>query len=116
MLVMQKRNCSWSLIAAVGLVVLLVSLVQFFWLPWKPTLDFFSIKQAQTTCIPLNESSKGTESSLPGLDLACRFPVDLHSAVVYRGAPWKAEIGRWLSGCDSVVKEINVTEVSILIF
>ncbi|KNA04138.1 hypothetical protein SOVF_202460 isoform D, partial [Spinacia oleracea] len=94
----------------VGLVVLLVSLVQFFWLPWKPTLDFFSIKQAQTTCIPLNESSKGTESSLPGLDLACRFPVDLHSAVVYRGAPWKAEIGRWLSGCDSVVKEINVTE------
>lgn len=42
--------------------------------------------------------------------MACRFPADLHQAVVYRGAPWKAEIGRWLSGCHSVVKEINVTE------
>lgn len=114
MLVMQKKSCSWSLIGAVASVVLLVYLVQCFLLPWGSTLDYFSIKQVHNTCILSNESTKVTEvtqhNAESGVDLACRFPADLHQAVVYRGAPWKAEIGRWLSGCHSVVKEINVTE------
>ncbi|KAL5981975.1 hypothetical protein ACLOJK_016042 [Asimina triloba] len=40
-----------------------------------------------------------------------RFPVDSHRAVNYRGAPWKAEVGRWLSSCDSIVTEIDIIEV-----
>lgn len=120
MLVMQKRSCSWLLIVAIGSVVVLVSLVQLSLLPWRPTLEYFSIKQVQTTCIPLKRSTKGTdinqqdvEASRPGFDFTRRFPADVHKAVVYRSAPWKAEIGQWLSGCDSVVKEINITEVLI---
>ncbi|KAL2923711.1 putative glucuronoxylan glucuronosyltransferase F8H [Bienertia sinuspersici] len=111
MLVMQKRGCSWSLIAAIGSVVLLVTLVQFLVLPWRPTLDYFSIKQAQVSCTTSNESTQyNAEGSQRGHELVCRFPADVHNAVVYCGAPWKAKIGQWLSGCDSVVKEINITE------
>jgi hypothetical protein len=39
----------------------------------------------------------------------------LHRAVFYRNAPWKAEIGRWLSGCDAVTKEVSVVEVIIVV-
>ncbi|EPS72577.1 hypothetical protein M569_02178, partial [Genlisea aurea] len=38
-----------------------------------------------------------------------RYPADLRNSVTYRDAPWKSEIGRWLSGCD-----LNVTSVSII--
>ena len=50
------------------------------------------------------------------LDLDHRFPSDLHNAVVYHNAPWKAEIGQWLSGCDSIAKEVNIVEVIMMIF
>lgn len=113
MLSMQKGSCSWSLVAAVGSVVVLASLVHLFLFPLGPTLDYFSVGQVQTSCIPIHDSTKRTGSiqdDVEPLGLDRRFPADLHKAVIYCGAPWKAEIGRWLSGCDSVVKEINITE------
>ncbi|XP_040369101.1 DNA topoisomerase 3-beta isoform X2 [Rosa chinensis] len=36
---------------------------------------------------------------------------DLHKAVVFRGAPWKAEIGRWLTGCGSISNKVNIVEL-----
>ncbi|XP_057535580.1 uncharacterized protein LOC130813737 isoform X1 [Amaranthus tricolor] len=105
MLVMHKRSCSWLLLVAVGSVVVLICLAQFSLSPWGSTRNYFSVKQAQTTCIPHN-----IQASQSGLSLSCRFPADLHKAVVYHGAPWKAEIGQWLLGCDSVVNEISITE------
>ena len=108
MLVMHKRSCSWLLLVAVGSVVVLICLAQFSLSPWGSTRNYFSVKQAQTTCIPHN-----IQASQSGLSLSCRFPADLHKAVVYHGAPWKAEIGQWLLGCDSVVNEISITEVLI---
>lgn len=45
------------------------------------------------------------------LDLDAQFPADALQAVSYRGAHWKAEIGRWLSGCDSVSQPVDINEV-----
>jgi len=113
---MQKANCSWSLLAAVGTLLVMLSVVHLFLFPLGPTLDYFSVRQAQTSCVPTNKSTKGIGSIQHNveLDLDHRFPADLHNAVIYRGAPWKAEIGRWLSGCDAIVEEIHITEVRFL--
>src|SRR5687767_1294593 len=113
---MQKGHCSWSLLAAVGSLLVLLSVVHLFLSPLGSTLDYFGVRQAQTSCLLTNGSTKGIGGFHQDveLDLDRRFRADLHNAVVYRGAPWKAEIGRWLSGCDSVVKEIHITEVRFI--
>ncbi|PON32049.1 Exostosin-like [Parasponia andersonii] len=110
----QKWKCSWSLFATIASVVALVSVVHLFLFPLVPTFDYF--RQAQIPCVPINGSAEvGTdhvrESPQPSIDLDRQFPADLHNAVVYRGAPWKAEIGQWLSGCDTIVKEVNISEI-----
>lgn len=46
----------------------------------------------------------------PMVDLKVQFPADWHGAVTYNGAPWKAEVGRWLSGCNSKANAVNVVE------
>lgn len=45
------------------------------------------------------------------VDLSVQYPADSRNAVVYRGAPWKAEIGRWLSGCYSNIVAVKIVEV-----
>ncbi|XP_048225885.1 uncharacterized protein LOC8278954 isoform X2 [Ricinus communis] len=65
-------------------------------------------------CAPINRSDEGNtvlENLLPTVALDHRFPVDSHKGVVYRDAPWKAEVGQWLSGCDSITKEVKVVEI-----
>ncbi|KAL5569670.1 hypothetical protein UlMin_026245 [Ulmus minor] len=114
MLSIQKWKCSWFLIATIASVVALVSVVHMFLYPLVPTLDYF--RQAQTSCLPINGSAEtatehARESLQPLVDLDHQFPADSHKAVVHRGAPWQAKIGRWLSGCDSVTKEVNVVEI-----
>lgn len=114
----QKWKCSWSLFAAIASVVALVSVVHLFLFPLTPTFDYF--KQVQNSCFPINGSAEAAtdhvkESLRPPVNLKQKFPADLHKAVVYRGAPWKAKIGRWLSGCDSTAKEVNIVEVMRII-
>ena len=97
-------------------IVVLVSVVHLFLFPVVPSLDYFSARQPQNSCIPINGSIKGgkdkvVKNTQPVPNLDVRFPVDLHKAVVYRGAPWKAEIGRWLSGCNSITTAVKVFEV-----
>ncbi|PON91690.1 Exostosin-like [Trema orientale] len=110
----QKWKCSWSLFATIASVVALVSVVHLFLFPLVPTFDYF--RQAQIPCVPINGSAEVAtdhvrEGPQPSIDLDRQFPADLHNAVVYRGAPWKAEIGRWLSGCDTTAKEVNISEI-----
>ncbi|TXG70461.1 hypothetical protein EZV62_005396 [Acer yangbiense] len=112
----QKWKWSWSLVAAVASVLALVSVVHLFLVPVVPSFDYISSRQVQSPCVQLNGSIQGGsnhvwENSPPRLDLDHRFPADLHRAVVYRNAPWKAEIGRWLSGCDAVAEEVNIVEI-----
>ncbi|CAN1843001.1 Probable glucuronoxylan glucuronosyltransferase F8H [Linum perenne] len=117
MIAVQKWKCSWSLIAAIASAVALVSIVSLFLFPVDPSFDYLRIREAtQTGCVlPNGTLGRGTGHVWPNLqptvDLHLSFPVDLHGAVVYRKAPWKAEIGRWLSGCDSNAKEATISEI-----
>ncbi|KAK9921833.1 hypothetical protein M0R45_030329 [Rubus argutus] len=114
-----KWKCSWSLIATiasiVGLVsVVLASIVHLFFFPLVPSFDYFSL--AQNSCVPINGSSETITDHVrgnlePPIDLDNQFPADLHKAVVFRGAPWKAEIGRWLAGCGLISNEVNIVEI-----
>lgn len=119
MITISKWRCSWSFMATIASIVALVSIVHLFLFPVLPSLDSFSVRPVQNSCVPINESVDGRTghvqgNSQPVLDLEHRFPADLHRAVVYRNAPWKAEIGQWLSGCDAVAKEVSVVEVIIV--
>ncbi|KAL0339629.1 UNVERIFIED_CONTAM: putative glucuronoxylan glucuronosyltransferase F8H [Sesamum radiatum] len=124
----QKRNCSWSLVASIASILALVSVVHLFLYPVVPSLDYLRLGQAQSSCLPVNGSVEVGEMYEPGIglnggiknyskqnprpmvDLKVLFPADLHNAVTYRGAPWKAEIGRWLSGCDSNTMAVEIVE------
>ncbi|KAI3471660.1 hypothetical protein Pfo_028310 [Paulownia fortunei] len=125
---LQKWKCSWSLVATVASILALVSVVHLFLYPVVPSLDYLSLRQAQNSCLPVNGSIEGSEKYVPGMgskegmkdfskenpqpmvDLNVRYPADLHDAVTYRGAPWKAEVGRWLSGCDSNITAVEIVE------
>ena len=81
--------------------------------PLTPTFNYFKI--AQDSCFPTNASAEfpsNRDQEWPAVDFKRQFPADLHGAFVYQGAPWKAEIGQWLAGCDSVIKDVNITEVT----
>lgn len=130
----QKRLCSWSTVAVVASIVTLVSVVHLFLYPVVPSLDYF--RQFQNSCIAINTSNssqgenKSTQGShkniistegsetnfattpMPMIDLNAKFPVDLHNAVVYRTAPWKHEVGRWLARCDLNTFPVKVVEVN----
>ncbi|KAL3819825.1 hypothetical protein ACJIZ3_005730 [Penstemon smallii] len=114
---LQKWKCSWSLVASIASILALVSVVHLFLHPVVPSLEYFSLSQAQNSCFPVNETIKGvdnkdysTQKSEPEIDLNIRYPNDLHNAVTYGDAPWKPEIGRWLSGCNSNVKSVDIVE------
>ncbi|KAI8558984.1 hypothetical protein RHMOL_Rhmol04G0138900 [Rhododendron molle] len=114
----QKWKCSWSLVASVASILALVSVVHLFLFPVVPSFDYLSAKHAQNACIPLDESVNGSkgnvlQSSQPVLNLDVQFPADLHKAVVYHSAPWKADIGRWLSGCNPITTAVKVVEVRV---
>ncbi|MQL79110.1 hypothetical protein Taro_011525 [Colocasia esculenta] len=113
----QTWRCSWSLVASVASVLLLVSVVHIFLSPsWPSSLDYFSARQVQNSCSLVNGSVGGNEvdskvgNSQLDLDLDARFPADGLGAVAYRGAHWKAEIGRWFAGCDAVSVPIDIVE------
>lgn len=139
----QKWRCSWSLVASVASIVTLVSVVHLFIYPVAPSLDYFrpfqnscvpinrsnegekiSLKDIKsiegrknnaTDSISTegNERNPDSRSPIPMVDLNVNFSSDLHNSVVYRGAPWKAEVGRWLAGCDSNTSAVKVIEVSL---
>uniref|UniRef100_A0A2P2JYW2 Uncharacterized protein MANES_09G028900 n=1 Tax=Rhizophora mucronata TaxID=61149 RepID=A0A2P2JYW2_RHIMU len=117
MIFIQKCGCSWSLIAATASIVVLISLVHLFLFPVVPPFDYLSARQIQNSCAAVNETVDGSRSNhtwenlSPVIDLDHRFPTDLHKAVAYRSAPWKAEIGQWLSGCESIAKEVHIDEI-----
>lgn len=122
---LQKWKCSWSLAATIAAILALASVVHLFLYPLVSPFDYLSISKTQNSCLPVNGSTEGSKTyfsgigveegrkdsnkkSQPVVDFNIRYPADLHDSVTYRGAPWKAEIGRWLSGCD------NTTAVKII--
>lgn len=135
MLPFQKGRCSLSLVGSIASILALISVVHLFLFPGIPFFEYFGARQTQTFCIPVNGSVNGEKVTVPKygsidsngvmnelvvdnkqirqpiVNLTVQYPADLHNAVVYRGAPWKADVGRWLSGCHSNATVINVVEV-----
>uniref|UniRef100_A0A1D1Z4M1 Putative glucuronoxylan glucuronosyltransferase F8H n=1 Tax=Anthurium amnicola TaxID=1678845 RepID=A0A1D1Z4M1_9ARAE len=117
MLPFQSWKCSRSLVASVVSLLLLVSVLRIFLSPfWPSSLEYFGVQQIKNSCSPGNTSVGGSDvarvvgNSEVDLGLDERFPANALGAVVYRGASWKAEIGRWLVGCDSVSTPIDIVE------
>ncbi|CAH9127652.1 unnamed protein product [Cuscuta epithymum] len=118
----QKWRCSWSLVASGASIVILVSVVHLFLYPVIPSLDSFSTLSFHGSGSEIGDRASqdrkylplvndtANESQPPILDLNAQFPEDLHNAVVYRGAPWKAGVGRWLAGCDSTNASVKIVE------
>lgn len=105
----QRWKCSWSLVATIASVLALVSVVHIFLFPLAPSFEYFSARKIQNPCVPVNGSIQGGINHVED-SLVHRFPSDSHGSVVYHDAPWKAEIGQWLSGCDSVTADVNIIE------
>ncbi|GAB2266985.1 hypothetical protein Dimus_001971 [Dionaea muscipula] len=104
----QRWTCSRSMVATIASVVVVLSVVHLFLFPLTPSLEYFGVGQIRTSCVPTNGTTR--ESLSPALDKDHGLPVDSHRAVVYHGAPWKAEVGRWLSVCGSIFKEVSIVE------
>ncbi|GFP89678.1 probable glucuronosyltransferase gut1 [Phtheirospermum japonicum] len=107
----QKWKLTWSVAASIASILALISVIHLFLYPVVPSLDYLSLRQAQSSCIPINGTKVNPKQNpQPMVDLKVRYPDDLHNAVTYNGAPWKAEIGRWLSGCNSNTTAIEISE------
>ncbi|XP_065011559.1 uncharacterized protein LOC135585634 isoform X2 [Musa acuminata AAA Group] len=102
----------WSLVTATVSLLLLASAIHMFLSPLFPSsLDFFGARQNSASCAPLNASSDHRRTERwDDVEWGARFPAHFHGAVTYRSAPWKAEIGRWLSGCGSILAAVEVVE------
>jgi hypothetical protein len=106
------RFSSWSLAATIASALVLVSVVHLFLFPLTPSFNYF--KLASDSCVSTNASEELISKhgwDEPAINLKHQFPADLHGSVAYKGALWKAEMGRWLAGCDSITKEVNISEV-----
>ncbi|KAK8949023.1 putative glucuronoxylan glucuronosyltransferase F8H [Platanthera zijinensis] len=102
----KSLKCSWSLAAIPASLLVVASAVHLFLTPLFPSsLDYFGARGEQSLGQPPVDGSLDLN-----IDFDSRFPSDFHGAVTYRGAPWKPQIGRWLSGCDSVTKEVDIVE------
>ena len=109
MLTTRSTKCLWAFVGVAGILVMLVTAVHVFMVPILPSsLDFFGARRGVGVDRPRNvlPNVRVVDSRLKG-----RFPADSYGAVAYRGAPWKAEIGRWLAGCHAGSSAVNITEV-----
>jgi hypothetical protein len=103
----RSTKCPVAFVGAAGALLVLVTAVHVFMVPILPSsLDYFGARSSASH--PRNASlGVGVVDSR----LREHFPSDSHGAVVFRGAPWKAEVGRWLAGCHANSSSFNITEV-----
>ncbi|XP_078440622.1 uncharacterized protein LOC144710667 [Wolffia australiana] len=120
-LFMGKRLCS-RIAALVSFAVLIVAAHLYFSPNYPTSFLFFNASNARNSShgleiSPLTRSSgeNSTQHSVSGsqweIGLDAQFLADSLKSVFYRNAPWKAEIGQWLSGCDSVNQSVDIREV-----
>ncbi|KAK9123481.1 hypothetical protein Sjap_013083 [Stephania japonica] len=96
-------KCSPSLICTVASLLAIVSIVHLLFFPLVPSLDNLRAPKARKSCFPVHGSTAA--------NLSQRFYADSHKAVVYRGAPWREQIGQWLLSCHSATATIDVVEI-----
>lgn len=109
MLTIRSTKCRWAFVGVAGTLVMLVTAVHVFMVPILPSsLDYFGARRTIGRPRNVLPAVGVVDSRLRG-----QFPSDSYGAVTFRGAPWKAEIGRWLAGCHTGSSTVNVTEVCI---
>ncbi|KAK9081680.1 hypothetical protein Syun_030898 [Stephania yunnanensis] len=102
-------KCSPSLIAAVASLVVVVSIVHVLFSPLVPSLDNLRAQKVQKSCFPVDGSRERVSYGFAA-NLSQRVYADSRKAVIYRGAPWREEIGQWLLHCHSATSTIDVVE------
>lgn len=110
---MKNLRCSWYLAATIALVVALVSIVHMVFFTLTPSYEYFKVVSYSTISSNASSAELTNGFGKAAIDLKYEFPADLHGAHPYKGTPWKAEIGRWLANCDSLTKDVNISEVII---
>ena len=107
MLAIRSTKCPVAFVGAAGALVVLVTAVHVFMVPILPSsLDYFGARGSVGHPRNATPGVGVVDSRLRG-----HFPSDSHGAVAFRGAPWKAEVGRWLAGCHANSSSVNITEV-----
>ena len=107
MLAIRSTKCPVAFVGVAGALVVLVTAVHVFMVPILPaSLDYFGARSSIIRPKNVLPAVGVVDSRLRG-----RFPSDSYGAVAFHGAPWKAEIGRWLAGCHANSSSVDVTEV-----
>ncbi|XP_078442215.1 uncharacterized protein LOC144711931 isoform X2 [Wolffia australiana] len=120
-LFMGKRLCT-PIAALVSFAVLIVAAHLYLSPHYPSSFLFFNASNARNSShgleiSPLTRSSgeNSSQHTVSGpqweIGLDAQFPADSLKSVFYRDAPWKAEIGQWLSGCDSINQSVDILEV-----
>ncbi|XP_073223258.1 uncharacterized protein [Cicer arietinum] len=107
---MKNLRCSWYLAATIALVVALVSIVHMVFFTLTPSYEYFKVVSYSTISSNASSAELTNGFGKAAIDLKYEFPADLHGAHPYKGTPWEAEIGRWLANCDSLTKDVNISE------
>ncbi|KAI3973582.1 hypothetical protein MKW92_033308 [Papaver armeniacum] len=100
----RKRSLIAYIASLIALVLVFIHLLIF---PLAPSLlDIFDATQVQNSYNQINGSTGGCDGRFAGNP---QQYLNLDS-VIYRGAPWRSEIGRWLSSCDSITEAVSIVE------
>lgn len=107
MFAIRSTKCPVAFVGVAGTLVVLITAVHVFMVPILPA-SFYYFGSRSSISHPKNvlPAVEVVDSRLKGC-----FPSDSYGAVAFRGAPWKAEIGRWLAGCHANSSSVDVTEV-----
>lgn len=109
---LQNFKYSWHLTVVILILVAFISIVHIFFVPLIPaSLDFTRSRQIESLANALssikNVSSIGDKNIEQDQDPQSH---DSDGAILYRDAPWKADIGKWLSRCHDIAAPVYINE------
>ncbi|XP_057849591.2 uncharacterized protein LOC131060391 isoform X2 [Cryptomeria japonica] len=98
---LQNFKCSWQQILVILSLITFIFVVHIFYMPLIPfSLEFNGVQQNITNAYSEENKSIGK----------MQFTEDSYVAVVYRNAPWKSDIGKWLSRCNDIAESVPINE------
>jgi len=108
---LQNFKYSWQLTIVILILVAFISVVHIFFVPLIPTsLEFTGSRQTESLA---DASSVKNGSSIGDKNIEQdQYPQssDSYGAILYRDAPWKADMGKWLSRCHDIAAPVYINE------
>lgn len=105
---LQNFKYSWQLTVVILILVAFISIVHIFFVPLIPaSLDITGSRQTNASSSIKNVSSIGDKNIEQD-----QYPQshDSDGAILYRDAPWKTDIGKWLSSCHDIAASVYINE------